>query len=476
MSDPINDQDALRQLLGLLAEEAGAYLDELPEAPLRSPTADRSADDFDSPLLEDGKGALDALQVLLQEGKDAHVRSSGPRFFHFVIGGVTPAAFGADWITTLFDQNPGMWVASPLGARLETVSLDWLKDLFQLPAEWGGALTTGGTMANYVALGAARRWWGRQHGRDIEQEGFEGLPAVPLLSSGYIHASAMKVLGMLGVGRSHVQKLAADAVGRLDAEALEDALRQLDGAPAIIVANAGEVNAGDFDPIERMADLAERYNAWLHVDGAFGLFARISPRTSELTNGVERAQSVASDGHKWLNVPQDCGFAFVNDPELLTGMFGTTASYLSALDDPRPNLSFTGPEASQRARGLIVWATLRAYGRNGYRSMVERHLDLAQRIAARVDEADDLERLAEVPLNIVCFRYHPPGAKEAELDDLNSKLGEAVLKDGRVFVGTTTYEGRIAFRPAIVNWRTTEQDVDLLIDVVRELGSQLTAG
>jgi glutamate/tyrosine decarboxylase-like PLP-dependent enzyme len=224
------------------------------------------------------------------------------------------------------------------------------------------------------------------------------------------------------------------------------------------------VNTGDFDPIDRMADLAERYDAWLHVDGAFGLFARLT-RVSKLAAGVERAHSVISDGHKWLNVPYDCGFAFLRDPAPLHSTFGFTAAYL-------PGDELPGPEASRRARSIAVWATLRAYGRAGYRAMVERHLELAQRLAKRVDANSDLERLAEVPLNIVCFRFRPEGVDESELDDLNARIGRALLADGRVYVGTTRYEGRVAFRPAIVNWRTTADDVELIADAVVELGQR----
>ena len=255
--------------------------------------------------------------------------------------------------------------------------------------------------------------------------------------------------------------------------ALPISLRELDGAPAILIGNAGEVNAGDFDRLDVMADLAERYGAWLHVDGAFGLFARVTPRAAGLAAGIEHADSVIADGHKWLNVPYDCGFAFVRDRALLAKVFSLDAAYLPPPDDPRPNFGFLGPESSRRARGLAVWATLRAYGRRGHRELVERCLELAQRIGSRVDHAPDLQRLAEVPLNIVCFRFRPDRRSEEELDALNRRLGEAILEDGRVYVGTTVYRGHVAFRPAVVNWRTTEADVDLLVDVVRELGAEL---
>jgi len=467
--------EELGEVLELIGREAARYVSELPDARVRLPGADDAALAFGGPLPEDGDGAAKALMELLERGSDGVIASSGPRFFHFVVGGSTPAALGADWLASALDQNPGAWVAAPVASRLEVVAIDWLKDLFGLPAAWGGKLTTGATMANFVGLACARRWWGLRHGIDVDAEGLAGLPRVPVLSSGYIHPSATKALAMLGIGRGSVTRLTRDAAGRLDLDALRAGLQGLAGAPAIVVGNAGEVNAGDFDPIEAMADLAEEHDAWFHVDGAFGLFAAVSPRTEHLVRGVERAHSVIADGHKWLNVPHDCGFAFVRDHELLGGAFALAAAYLPDPDDPRPNLMNLGPESSQRARGPAVWATLRAYGRSGHREVVERHLDLAQRVAARVDAAPDLERLADVTLNIVCFRYRPVGVPEDRLDDLNRRLGEAVLEDGRVYVGTTVYEGRVAFRPAIVNWRTGEDDVDLLVDVIREVGAGLTA-
>jgi len=296
---------------------------------------------------------------------------------------------------------------------------------------------------------------------------------VPVFSSGYVHPSATKALAVLGGGRGTVRTFSRDGAGRLDDGALAAALLELRGAPAIIIANAGEVNTGDFDPIGRLADVAEEHGAWLHVDGAFGLFARLSSRTAELVEGLERADSAISDGHKWLNVPYDCGFAFVRDPRLVAKTFAVAAAYLPEHDEERPHFAALAPESSRRARALAVWATLRAYGSDGYRELVERHLDLAQRLARAVDEAPDLERLAEVPLNIVCFRYRPPEIREAELDALNARVGEDLLGDGRVYVGTTRFDGRVAFRPAIVNWRTREEDVDLVVEVVRELGARL---
>jgi glutamate/tyrosine decarboxylase-like PLP-dependent enzyme len=468
MTDPLALRDEAEAALAYAEREASRYLAELDSSPVLRADAEAAVSRLGGALPEHGEGALVALRELVEHGFAAATRSSGPRFFHFVTGGVTPAAHGADWLASTLDQNAFSAVSSPLGVRLETVAIGWLLDLFELPSTWGGVLTTGATTANFTALAVARRWWAERHGVAVDERGFSELPAVPIFSSGYVHPSATKALAMLGLGRESVRVSAQDAAGRLDVGALERELAALRGAPAILIGNAGEVNTGDFDPLDRLADLAERYGSWLHVDGAFGLFARLSPRSAALSSGVERADSVISDGHKWLNVPYDCGFAFLRDPAPLRSTFGFSAAYL-------PGDELPGPEASRRARSLAVWTTLRAYGRSGYRAMVERHLDLAQRLARRVEEEPELELLADVPLNIVCFRLRPPGLDNGELDRLNARVGTELLADGRVYVGTTRYAGRVAFRPAIVNWRTTDGDVDLIADVVLELGTRAAA-
>src|SRR5207249_9942342 len=306
------------------------------------------------------------------------------------------------------------------------------------------------------------------HGVDVSADGLADLPQAPVLTSGFVHVTALKALAMLGLGRGRL-KICADGSGAMDLAALAHELQALAGAPAIVIGNAGEVNTGLFDPLEEIADLCDEFGAWLHVDGAFGLFARVSPRTAGLAAGVERAQSVISDGHKWLNVPFDCGFAFVQDRELLGRTFAAGAAYLPEASEDRPIFAFRGPELSRRARSLAVWATLAAYGRTGYREMVERSLDVAAHVAREVEAADDLELLAPAPLNIVCFRYRPPDVPDEALDDLNLAIGRAVLTDGRVYVGTTRWAGAVAFRPAFVNWRTAIADADLMLETVCDL-------
>jgi glutamate/tyrosine decarboxylase-like PLP-dependent enzyme len=470
MADPLLDHGALEDCLRLVGEEAARYLRDVDTAPVRPPDASTR---LPAALPDDGAGSVEAIRALIEATDAGATRSAGPRFFHFVMGGGTPAALAADWLTSAVDQIAFNWTSSPFAMRLEEIAVKWLKELFGLPAAWSGVLTSGATTANFTGLAAARRWWGLQHGVDVEEEGLSGLPPMPVLGGGYVHVSALKALAMLGVGRQNVRTFTVGATGRLDVRALERALRELGGAPAVLIATAGDVNTGEFDPIADMADLAGEHGVWVHVDGAFGLFAAVSPATQELVRGIDRVQSVAVDGHKWLNVPYDCGAAFVHDSELHRGAFSATAAYLGAQELDRPVFSDLAPEMSRRARALTVWATLHAYGRNGYRAMVERHVQLARRLAEQVDAEPGLERLADVPLNVVCFRSRPDGVSEAKLDELNRRLGQAVLDDGRVYFGTTVQAGKVAFRPAVVNWRTREQDVDLIVPIVLELGAKL---
>ncbi|HEY6115846.1 MAG TPA: aminotransferase class V-fold PLP-dependent enzyme [Candidatus Dormibacteraeota bacterium] len=471
MPDPIDDRDQLASALRLIEREAEVFLGEVDKALVRPP----GTPEIEDALPSEGVGSLQALTSLVQSAMEGATRSTGPRFFHFVMGGVTPAALGADWMTSTLNQSSYNWVTSPLASRIEQVTLGWLKQLFGIPHEWSAVMTSAATTANLVGLAAARRWWGLEYGVDVDVEGLGGLPPVPLFAGGFLHASAIKALGIVGLGRGRPAILSRDAAGRIDLDAVESALMGLHGRPAILLATAGDVNTGDFDPIRAMAEIAHKHHAWLHVDGAFGLYAALTPRTRHLVDGIADADSVAVDGHKWLNAPYDTGFAFVRDPGIHTGAFAASAAYLGTETQARPVFGDLAVEMSRRARAIPVWATLRAYGRDGYRAMVERHLDLAQRVAAQIDEAPDLERLAEVPLNIVCFRFRPQGVPESQLDEMNRRLGAMVLEDGRVYFGTTEFAGKVAFRPAVVNWRTREDDVDLIVEVTRELGSKMLA-
>jgi glutamate/tyrosine decarboxylase-like PLP-dependent enzyme len=470
----VPSRDELDQIIALVSRAASDYFQGLDERAVRSGNVRAALELFDEPLPETGAGAVQALTQLIHQGLDASVATAGPRSFHFVIGGTTPAALGADWWASTLDQMVYAWVASPLATRLEQISLKWLQQLFGLPLAWQGVMTTGATMANFVCLAAARQWVGEQLGVDVAENGIGGLAQFNVFSSGIIHPSDIRVMSMLGMGRASVKKLSANDAGEFDLSALEQSLRALNGAPSVILAVAGEPNAGMFDPIARLADLAAEYNAWLHVDGAFGLFAALSPQHAGLVDGVARAHSVSVDGHKWLNVPYDCGFAFVGDPGLMRKSFSHSAEYLPDPTESEPVLGSLAPEMSRRARSLAVWATIKAYGSQGIRNIVEQNIAQAQHLAQLVQEQPDLELLAEVPLNIVCFRYNPGGLSEERLNQINRELGVSLLEDGRVFVGTTTFRGKVGLRPSIVNWRTRRSDIELLVSTVRELGAGIS--
>lgn len=438
--------------------------------------ADEALTALREPLADTGVGLTSALEELLRLNEQAGANTQGPRCFHFVIGGNTPAAHAADLAAVAYDTITYAWVTSPVGVRMELQSLEWLKELLELPRDWPGIMVTGGTMANMVCLATARQWWAESHGVDVSLEGFDKLPPMPVLTSGYIHASAKKVLGLLGSGMNNIQAHARDDRGRIDLNSFRSGLAKLNGAPAVVIVNAGEVNAGDFDPIDDMIDIARDFNTWVHVDGAFGLFARLSPRTAHLVAGVERADSASVDGHKWLNVPYDSGYAFVRDRDLLGRSFRYNADYLPTADDPRPTIGAYGPESSRRGRSFAVWTTLKAYGRQGHSQLVEHCLDMAQHLVGRVQESEHLELLADVPLNIVPFRYNPGGLSDEQLNELNQKLGQEVIDDGRFLVGTSRLGPHTIFRPAFSNWRTRAEDVDEFAKVVIELGTRIRAG
>ena len=428
---------------------------------------------FYEPLPDTGSGAAETIDRLIELSVAAGGNTPGPRCFHFVIGGSTPAALAADLLATAYEQITYTWILSPAGVQMEVQALDWLKEMLGLPKSWPGVMVTGATMANFVCLAAARQWWGEQLGADVSETGLAGMPQMPVLTTGFVHASTLKVLAVQGVGRGNVQMFTRDDFGRADLTAMEKALVELDGKPALVIVNAGEVNAGEFDPVKEMVDLARRHNCWVHVDGAFGLFARLSPRTAHFVEGVEQADSATVDGHKWLNVPYDSGYAFVRDHDLLARAFRYSADYLPDEDHVRPTFGAIGPESSRRARSFAVWATIKAYGREGHRRIVEHCLDIAQHFALQVKQEPQLEPMNDVQLNIVAFRYNPGGMSDEELDELNERLGEAVLADGRFLVGTSKIGARTVFRPAFSNWRTRREDVEEFTAVVLEVAEAL---
>lgn len=464
---------ASEQALARAHALASAFLASLPERPVSQvPSPEQMTAALDEALPEYGGDPTAVVDEWFSRAEPGITASPGPRFFGFVNGGATPAALAGDWLASAIDQNAGLWASSPAAVHTELVVLRWLRELFGLPVEWAGALTSGATMANLIGLITARQWAGRRLGFDAAGDGLAGHPPIVVVSSSEIHASAVKCLGTLGFGRKQVRRARAPG-GPVDIAALAALLREIDG-PAIIVGNAGEVNTGHFDDLAALADLRDAHpgGAWLHVDGAFGLFAAVSPRFAHLTRGIERADSVAADAHKWLNVPYDSGFAFVRDAAILREAFAAGGAYVlgkAGCWDPFTHV----PEMSRRFRGLAAWCALKAFGRAGYRALVEGCVDNAAAFARWVEATPGVELMNPAPLNIVCFRVVRAGLGDAASDELNRAAVLAIQRDGRAFVTGTVWNGHAAIRAAFDNWQTTPKDVKLLQDAVADVAGDL---
>lgn len=405
-------------------------------------------------LPDHGSGAAAALHLFSTHFEPLLSASAGPRYLAFVTGGSTPAAVAADWLVSAYDQNASHARGS-CACAVELQALDLLRQLVGLPSGFEGCMVTGATMANFCGLGAARQWCGEQQGIDIAQIGVSAAAPIKVFAA-TPHASAIKALAMLGMGRAAYQAVAC-LPGReaLDVQALREALAQ-HGAPSIVLASACTVNTADFDDLSSIAELCREFGAWLHVDAAFGLFAACSERHAGLLKGLELADSIAADAHKWLNVPYDCGLVFTRHLGVLERTLQASAAYLvSNTAQEVPDLFPRTPESSRRFRALPVWMTLMAYGRDGYREIVERTCALAEALGTWIDASPHFELLARVRLNVVCFalRYHTPEA--------NQRFLRKIEADGRVFLTPTHYAGRPALRAAFSNWRTTGADLDI---------------
>lgn len=429
---------------------------------------------FGDPLPVEGVSAAVALDEWLARAEPAIVASAGPRFFGWVIGGVTPGALAGDWMASALDQHGMLWASSPAAVETEHAAVRWLKQMFEIPDDWVGSTSSGATMSNMIGLAAGRQWVGEQLGFNAALDGLAGNPLIPVVSSTEIHSSAVKALGNLGLGKRAVRKVAAPN-GMIDLDAFERELASIDG-PLIVVANAGEVNTGAFDDLTGMIERARAHpgGAWIHVDAAFGLFARLSSRTRHFLNGIEGADSIGSDAHKWLNVPYDSGFAFVRESGPLFAAFSSPAAYLAGAP---LGLDFDAyvPEMSRRCRGLAIWCSIRQQGLRGYQQIVDRCLDNAWKFASWVEEEPGVELMAPAPLNIVCWRYTPEGLDDAATDQFNRKAIAAIQSDGRAFLSGTVWNGRAAIRCAFDNWSTSAADVDILQEAVRDIGAKLRA-
>jgi glutamate/tyrosine decarboxylase-like PLP-dependent enzyme len=376
--------------------------------------------------------------------------SAGGRYFGFVIGGSLPAALAAGILAGAWDQNAGLEASSPVAAALEKACRPWLIELLGLPAQAEVGFVTGATMANFAALAAARHALLESAGWNVEAQGLFGAPEVTVVVGQEAHVSLLKALSLLGMGRERVLRAACDGQGRMRADRLPDP-----SGPTIICLQAGNVNSGAFDPVDEVCSRVEGTGAWVHVDGAFGLWAAASPATRPLVRGIERADSWATDAHKWLNVPYDSGLVFVRERRNLNAAMSASASYLIE-GGTRDGLLFT-PEMSRRARGIEIWAALRSLGRSGVADLIERSCRYARRMAAALDQAGH-QVLNEVVLNQVLVSFGDP--------ETTRRVIAGIQQDGTCWCGGTTWQGKTAMRISISSWATTEQDIDRSLEAI----------
>jgi glutamate/tyrosine decarboxylase-like PLP-dependent enzyme len=433
------------QLLSDTAARAARYLSGIAGrrvAPLPEDVA--RLGELGGPLPERGCDAAAALALLDDAGSPATVATTGGRYFGFVIGGTLPAALAANWLAGAWDQNAALRVMSPVAAAVEEIALGWMREILGLPDSTGAGFVTGATMANFSCLLAARHALLERAGWNVEEQGLFGAPAITLVVGDEVHVSVLKALSMLGLGRARATRVPADEQGRMRA----DRLPVLDQR-TIVCIQAGNVNTGAFDPAGEISARAREAGAWVHVDGAFGLWAAAAPARAALMAGFADADSWATDCHKWLNVPFDSGLALVRDPEPLRAAMAVSASYLQASDAREP--AYYTPDASRRARGVEVWAALRSLGRSGLADMIERNCRLATRFADGLRQAG-YAILNDVVLNQVLVSFGDAATTR--------RVMAAIQSDGTCWCGGTEWHGHVAMRISVSSWATTEDDVD----------------
>ena len=444
--------ESTEALLRDAAERSLRYLGELGERRVSpSPAAIDALARLHEPLPAAPSDPRETLRVLDEVCSPATMAMAGPRFFGFVIGGSLPVTVGANWLAAAWDQNAGLYEPTPAAAILEEVALAWLIDLLGLPPQTGAGFVTGATVANLTALAAARHAVLARAGWDVEGEGLVGAPPVTVVVGDEVHPTLLKSLGVLGLGRRRVVRVPVDGQGRMRAGALP----RFEG-PTILCTQAGNVNTGAIDPLGELIPRAHEAGAWVHVDGAFGLWAAASPRLRPLVAGIEGADSWATDAHKWLNVPYDSGLAFVRDVHALRAAMAITADYLPT-ETARRNPSDHTPELSRRARGIEIWAALRSLGKSGIADLIDRTCRHARRFAEAL-KAAGFEILADVPLNQVLVSFGTP----AETD----RVIAGIQAEGTLWAGPTVWQGKRAMRISVSSWATTEADVERSVEAI----------
>lgn len=448
----------LKHLLADAAQRSARYLTDIRERVVQpSPAAVKALARLDVPLQQQPIAPGEVLRELDELVSPATMGIAGPRFFGFVMGGSLPAALAANYLVSAWDQNTGLYNITPGTAMLEQVALRWVLDVLALPPESAGAFVTGTTVAHITSLAAARHAVLAKAGWNVEADGLFGAPPITVVVSAESHPTLLKALGVLGLGRNRVAKVPTDTQGRMRL----DAMPAISG-PAIVCVQAGNVNTGACDPISDICDQAREQGAWVHVDGAFGLWARVAPTRAHLVAGMEKADSWATDGHKWLNVPYDSGIAITRHGEALRKAMAVTAEYLPSETTNRNPSDYT-PELSRRARGVDVWAALRSLGRSGLEELVERNCRQARRFAEALGAAG-FRVLADVPLNQVLVSFGTPEQTQRAI--------AALQADGTCWCGGTVWQGQTAMRISVCTWATTDDDVERCVDAMLRAARQ----
>jgi glutamate/tyrosine decarboxylase-like PLP-dependent enzyme len=456
-----------RKILERVLDEATSFLDGLPGRRVAPRTdVDGVGAALRRPLPEEGAEPLEVVEELIAGAEPGVLAIPSGRFFGWVMGGVLPATLAADWLTSTWDQNAGLLVTSPAAAGAEWVASEWLLDLLGLPASSAVGFVTGAMMANFTCLAAARHEVLRRVGWNVERDGLHGGPEVTVIVGEERHETVDVALRFLGLGEARSIMVPADDQGRIRIDALADTLAQVGDNPLIVCLQAGNVHSGAFDPIQDAVDLAHRHGAWVHVDGAFGLWAAASAQYHQLVAGREQVDSWATDAHKTLNVPYDSGIAIVANAEAMYAAMGAHAAYL--IQDERPDPFSTVPEFSRRARGFTVWAALRSLGRRGVAEMVERFCAHARRFAVGLSELDGVRVVNDVVFTQVCVSF---GA-----DEVTREVIARLLKDGTAWMTPSTWHGQAVLRISVSNWRTTDEDVDRTLAAVRRILAEVRAG
>jgi len=453
---PLLAHQSIPSLLETAQRHASAWFKSVADRPVRATT---SADELRAMLggtLPEHASAPDSvIELLATAGRRGAVALPGPRYFGFVVGGSLPAAVAADWLVSAWDQNTAVYALSPLGSVIEQITGCWLRELAGLRSTMSFGFTTGCQMANFTALAAARHRVLREAGWDVEADGLFGAPPINVIVSEESHYTIFMALRLLGLGANRLRKIPTDGQGRMRAEALATALAELRG-PTIVCAQAGNVNTGAFDPLPEISQQAKASGAWLHVDGAFGLWAAASPGHAALVRGIEHADSIATDAHKWLNAPYDCGIVFCAHEAAHRSAMSIAAAYIVATGSERDPHQFV-PEESRRARAIPVYAALRSCGREGFAELIERNCRQARRFAAALTAAG-CEVLNEVVLNQVLVSFGAP--------DKTQQVIAAVQQDGTCWCGGTVWKGRTAMRISVSNWSTSDADIEQSIAAI----------